>query len=253
MSAYWFETWFDTPLYEQLYANRDEREARQLARLIAAYFPPSVFPSVLDVACGRGRHSLNLARLGYTNILGVDLAANAITRAKEKAGKESEEIARRLRFARHDMREAVEGRFDLVVNLFTSFGYMSGEAENTQVLHHMLDSVEQRGAFVLDFLNAPAVAQGLVPEEQLPLEGYDIFIQRFIKDGAVHKNMQFTHRESGEMQEFTERVALYDADWFRDALAGRGFEISHLFGQYDGAPYDEESPRLLLFARPKVK
>lgn len=251
MSADWFETWFDTPLYEQLYANRDNAEAQQLARLIAAYFPPSVFPSVLDVACGRGRHSLNLARLGYTNILGVDLAANAITKANEEAGKQSDELAERLRFTRHDMRNPVEGRFDLVVNLFTSFGYMSDERDNIQVLNHMLDSVAERGVFVIDFLNAPAVKSTLVPEERLQLKGYDIYIRRFIKDRAVHKIMQFTHRESGEMQEFTERVALYDADWFRDALAGPGFEITHLFGQYDGAPYDEESPRLLLFARPK--
>ncbi|MFW6348399.1 MAG: class I SAM-dependent methyltransferase [Cyclonatronaceae bacterium] len=251
MSAQWFETWFDTPLYEQLYAHRDEREARQLARLIAAYFPPSVFPSVLDVACGRGRHSLNLARLGFEHILGVDLAANAIIQAKEKAAKEPPETACRLRFKKHDMREPVQDRFDLVVNLFTSFGYMPEEAENRQILAHMLDSVDQSGAFVMDFLNAPAVRSGLIPEEEMRLNTYALRIRREIKDGAVHKKMRFTHAETGETQAFTERVALYDADWFRQVLSENGFRISHLFGTYDGAPYDEESPRLILFARPE--
>lgn len=251
MSAFWFETWFDTPLYEQLYAHRDEAEARQLARLIHDYFPPSVFSSVLDVACGRGRHSLNLARLGYPQILGVDLAANAITKATQRAAEEPAETAARLRFRRQDMREPVGDTFDLVVNLFTSFGYMPEEQQNSDILMHMLGAVHQRGAFVMDFLNAPAVRAGLVPEEEQRVEGYDIHIRRYIEDGAVHKHMQFTHAETGSRQEFTERVALYDADWFRKALDQHGFRMTHVFGSYDGAPYEEESPRLLFFARPK--
>ncbi len=61
----WFEEWFDSPLYEKLYSNRDEEEARRLIEFLEQTLSLNNCTSILDLGCGRGRHSITLARRGY--------------------------------------------------------------------------------------------------------------------------------------------------------------------------------------------
>jgi 2-polyprenyl-3-methyl-5-hydroxy-6-metoxy-1,4-benzoquinol methylase len=81
----WFEEWFDSPLYEKLYSDRDDEEAELMADLITGLINPVTSPALLDLACGRGRHSLQLAARGF-RVTGVDLSERAIRIAREKVG-----------------------------------------------------------------------------------------------------------------------------------------------------------------------
>ena len=126
----WFEEWFDSPLYEKLYAYRNKNEADQLADLIEEEIPVSNFPKILDLGCGRGRHSITLAERGY-NVLGMDLSKEVISKAAQIAAKKN---LPNLRFQVGDMRRPLDKTFDAVVNLFTSFGYFRDDGENAQVI-----------------------------------------------------------------------------------------------------------------------
>ncbi len=242
----WFESWFDTPLYEQLYAGRDMAEAEKLAELISQHAPADSYPNVLDAGCGRGRHSINLARLGY-DVTGVDLSENAIKKARKLS--ENLPFAHRLRFRIHDLRKPVGRQFNLVVNLFTSFGYLQDDGVNLGILANMCESTSPGGMLVIDYLNAPFVEKNLVPEEQREIEGYTVDITRKIENGMVVKQMRFTG-EDQESQLYSEKVKLYGRDWFEDALKRNGMQIEFACGDYEGAAHHpERSPRLVLFAR----
>ena len=114
----WFESWFDSPYYHLLYSNRDEREADLFIKNLINYINPSTKSKILDLACGKGRHSKVLADLGF-DVTGIDLSENSIVSAK-KMENES------LHFYTHDMRFPFRANyFDYTFNFFTSFGYFN--------------------------------------------------------------------------------------------------------------------------------
>lgn len=143
----WFKEWFDTTLYEKMYAHRDEKDAKMLATLIQHHFPKENYPDVIDLACGRGRHSFNFATAGYS-VTGFDLSKKAIEKAK---GNTSDALLGKVHFYTHDMRNPIHKKCDLLINLFTSFGYFKQDEENELVISRMTEAVKKNGAIVIDF------------------------------------------------------------------------------------------------------
>lgn len=238
-----FQEWFDSPMYETMYAHRDDQEAQKLSALIHSRFPVVEYPRLLDLACGRGRHCLNLARLGYS-LTGVDLAPRAIAIAREKLASQN----LKADFICGDMRVPLPDTFDGIVNLFTSFGYFEDDEENRSVLRSMRQMLRPGGFLVLDFLNERWVRETLVAEESGSLDSCDYTIKRWISGSMVMKKIS-TFRPSSPVREFNEQVKLYDRDWFARELTALGFRITERLGDYDGSPYDPtRSPRLLIIA-----
>lgn len=240
----WYEEWFNSPLYEKMYKHRDQQEAQQMAQLIVDHFPPDQYPALLDLGCGRGRHSISLAKWGY-RVTGIDLSPEAIARAKESARAMPEA---EVTFHVGDMRKPLDKQFDLIANLFTTFGYFESDDENREVLRN-IDRMCHRGSgVVIDFLSAPYVKAHLKPAEEGTEAGMRYEISRYIADGAVHKKMTFTLNDNTR-RTFTERVKLYPKSWFEEELRALGLNVNSCFGDYDGSPYQgEESPRLILMA-----
>lgn len=230
-------------MYEALYAHRDDQEARKLSDLIHPRFPPSGHPRLLDLACGRGRHSLNLARLGYA-VTGLDLSPRAISIAREKLASQHQKAD----FILGDMREPLPDTFDGIVNLFTSFGYFDDDGQNRMVLRSIREMLRPGGFLVLDYLNEQWVRKTLVPRETGSLPSCDYVIDRWISGSMVMKKIS-TFRPGSPPREFNEQVKLYGERWFTDELEALGFRITERLGAYDGSPFDpERSPRLITIA-----
>lgn len=241
----WFEEWFDSPLYELIYADRNQGEAERLADLIRQVIPPARWPHVLDLGCGRGRHSLSLARRGY-DVTGVDLSETSIRTARTRA---TEQGVEGVRFLVGDMREPFPETVDAVVNLFTSFAYFETDLENEQVLRNIHGMLRPGGRVLIDFLNASRVRSTYVPEERGEYEGIHYSIRRYEKDQAVHKEIHFRGTEPGQTRSYKERVKLYGLPWFKDGLASVGLRLIETYGDYEGGPFEtDESPRLLMLA-----
>ena len=247
----WFESWFDSPLYDQLYSYRDDKEAARLVSWIRHRFPPEKHPEVLDMGCGRGRHSLLLADEGY-RVTGVDLSPLAISKALEKAQNGSLRKTKKTSSAAFeigDMRTWRGGPFDLVCNLFTSFGYFDDDGDNALVLNNMVASIKNDGYLVMDYLNADYTKKHLVPHELLEVGSMQCEITRVIEKDTVIKTIHFRHQSSREHQNYQERVKLYDRSWFRDKFREAGLEDPQAAGDYDGSEYDPAgSSRLILYA-----
>ena len=150
----WFESWFGEE-YVALYPHRNSAEAERAVDLIANVLGSAPVRRVLDLACGSGRHSRFLGARWWTS--GVDLS-EVMLRMAQRAG-----IPARL--VRADIRELPyrDASFDLVVNLFTSFGYFETDAEHVQVIRDVARLTNPGGTFVLDFLNADEVRRNLEP------------------------------------------------------------------------------------------
>lgn len=239
----WFEDWFDSPLYEKLYANRNEDEASLLADLIEKEIPPETYTEILDLGCGRGRHSITLAERGY-HVTGIDLSEEAIAKATRIAsGKNLENVE----FITGDMRDPIAKKFDAILNLFTTFGYFLDDAENAKVLKNISGLLKPQGVAIIDFFNASLIQKNLVPEDSGSFKNLDYRIERKIEEDMVFKRIHFSGPSLKGDVEYLERVKLYDLNWFVKELTNAGLKLNHIYGNYTGVPFQKEnSPRLIM-------
>lgn len=252
----WYRDWFDSEAYEVVYRERNLDDARRLLGLVERAAQPEPGASVLDVACGRGRHSRLLAARGY-RVTGIDLAPNAIGTARRRA--ESEALDVDFRVA--DMRDLpFESDFDGVVNLFTSFGYFETDAEHQAALDAMARALRPGGFLIQDFLNPDFVLDRLVPEDTRTTEAQgigtvEIRQKRWVSGDGRRLNKRITlccfDHGTGEPDEhtFTESVRLYRRADFETLHARAGLSVRQVFGDYDGGAFGPSSPRLILFSR----
>lgn len=235
--ADWFEQWFGED-YLHIYQHRDEREAEHAVELIAANLAGRQIHSVLDLGCGSGRHTKVLFERGWTVGLDLSMALLKVAR-RESPG---------APYVRADMRELpfADDSFDLVVNLFTSFGYFEDDREHARVLSRVCAVTRHGGMFVIDFLNAAQVRRELVPYDERVKNGITIEQTRTISqdDRFVEKRI----RLRGRGKEYIERVRLLSEADLERMLSVAGFDVSKRFGDYGGASWSEDSPRTILFA-----
>jgi SAM-dependent methyltransferase len=237
----WFVSWFNSPYYHILYKDRDVSEAEAFVDKLANHMKAPTGSRALDLACGKGRHSVRLWKHGY-DVIGIDLSTDSIAEAKlnEKEG---------LEFFEHDMRELYWNEyFDVVVNLFTSFGYFHNREDDQKTITSVADSLKNNGLFVLDFMNAVKVIENLVDYEEKTVDGVKFEITRSVEEDVIVKRI---HVIDGEVElDFEEQVdALKKVD-FQDYLNQAGMTITSIFGDYQLNPFEEKtSDRLIIIAK----
>lgn len=244
MKKEWFEEWFDSPYYHILYKRHDEKEARiTVDHLLSVLdLPPSA--RILDLACGKGRHSRYLAEKGY-DVTGVDISRKSILYARRF---ENEHLS----FFQHDMRKPFRTNyFDAVLNLFTSFGYFSNERDHLRALRNTANNLKPGGLLLIDFFNSIWVRKHLKPEEVKQVEGIEFHLQKTIAGDYVYKSIEFDAEE--KHFQFRERVRLYEWSDLDKLLKQSGLLITQTFGAYDLRPFDPEtSERLIVVAQKQV-
>ena len=235
----WFSDWFDTSYYHILYKNRDEKEAKFFIENLCNFLAIKPNSSLLDLACGKGRHSITLNELGH-KVLGVDLSQNSISVAKQQE-------RRGLHFEVHDMRKIIPGlSFDVIFNLFTSFGYFDSSVENKKVIFSVANMLYAKGIFVIDFLNADKVVANLVSEEEKMIDGIQFLIKRIVEGEHIYKKI--TVIDKNETKNYVERVQLLRLGDFEKLLSPE-FKILHTFGNFDLQKFDAtSSDRLIIIA-----
>lgn len=218
----WFASWFDSPYYHILYKDRNYREAQIFMDNLTHYLNLPEKAKVLDLACGKGRHSIYLNQLGFT-VIGADLSENSICEANKNANEN-------LHFQVHDMREPFEDKFDGIFNLFTSFGYFENDDDNLKTLIAIKNSLTEYGFAVIDFMNVNQVIATLVPEETKTVDGIDFHIKRYVLDNHIFKEIDFV--DQGETFHFTEKVKALTLDDFQEMMTEAGIYLLDTFGDY---------------------
>ncbi len=239
----WFSKWFDSPYYHILYKNRNTNEAQLFIDNLFNFLNLPLHSNIIDLACGKGRHAAYIASLGY-NVLGIDLSKNSIDYAK-KTYKQAH-----LKFEIHDMRRKLDldTKALAVFNFFTSFGYFESIDENIQTIRNIKENLKPNGYFCIDFFNGNKVVKTLVKEEEKEVNGILFYINRSYDNGRIVKNIHFN--DNGIDYHFTERVQALTYNDFNNMLSENEFNIEHTFGDYNLAPYNNDSSnRLIIIAR----
>lgn len=237
----WFANWFNSTYYHILYKNRDFSEAEAfIAKLMEYLKLPKSGTRVLDLACGRGRHAVQLNELGY-DVLGVDLSVESIAVANELSNE-------RLKFQTADMRAlSMDGDFDLILNLFTSFGYFLREGDNQKVISSAAKALKAEGVLVLDYLNVHPVTNELPMDEEIVRKGIHFYIKKKIEEDFIVKDIRF--HADGEDYQFKEFVKCLTLEHFETYFSNNGLKIINVFGDYQLNAFDKEkSDRLILIA-----
>ena len=221
-SSTWYTSWFDTPFYHILYKDRDYSEAQDFMTNLTEYLNMPEHGTIMDLACGKGRHSVFLNTLGY-NVLGVDLSQNSINYAKQFENET-------LKFEVHNMCEPYDGEFDAVFNLFTSFGYFDKEEDNLNTIKAIHKNLNEYGFGVIDFMNTEYVIEHLVPEEVKVVEDISFHLKRRIENGFIIKDINFT--SDGKDYHFQERVKALSLKDFEDLFEKAGVYLLDIFGDY---------------------
>ena len=212
---------------------------------ILEWTAPEPGAHVLDLGCGVGRHSLELARRGY-RVTGVDRTRLFLAEARKTA--KAEKL--RVELVRSDMREFVRpDTFHLAINLFTTFGYFADPADDRRVLEHVYTSLRPKGRVVLDTMCKEVLARIFQPKDWRRLaDGSILLEERQVLDGWSRVWLNWTLVKDGQVHEHFFEHRLYAGSELAGLFASVGFRDVQVFGGFDGSPFDHQAKRLIVVA-----
>lgn len=239
----WFKNWFNSPYYQQLYFKRDEVEATRFINKLIEYLKPAKESLMLDIACGRGRHSRILATMGF-DVTGIDLAEESIKEAKNY---ETEN----LHFFVHDMRLPFWiNYFDYAFNFFTSFGYFNTRREHDNSIRTIAQSIKADGIFVVDYLNAHYAEDHLVHKSELLIDNVTYCITKWFDETHFYKKIIIEDETLKKPLEYQEKVTKFSLGDFTEMLAYHKFQVQEVFGDYNFNSYHvKNSPRMVIVSK----
>jgi len=232
----WYASWFDTPFYHILYKDRDHDEVQSFMDTLTHYLNLPEKGKILDLACGKGRHSMYLNTLGY-DVTGVDLSENSIAFAKQFENET-------LHFHVHDMCQPFNQKFDAVFNLFTSFGYFEKEEDNLNTIKAIKENLNDYGFGVIDFMNCDYIVDHLIPEEIKTIENIEFHLKRYEKDGYIFKDIAFDYE--GTNYAFQERVKALRLKDFETLFELADVHLLDVFGDYKLHKFEKNSSERLV-------
>jgi SAM-dependent methyltransferase len=202
--------------------------------------------TVLDLCCGPGRHTVEFARLGL-DVTGVDRTRFLLDRARERA----QEASVQVEWVEEDMRRFLRpSSYDLICNLFTSFGYFEHEDEERLVLHNIHESLRPGGSFVIDVISKERVARNWKDSFVTEFPGGERLVQiPHVLDGWSRLRNEWILTKDGVARTFEFSHWIYSGQELKDRMGAAGFKDIRLFGDLKGAPYDVDATRLTVVAR----
>ncbi|MFG2894569.1 class I SAM-dependent methyltransferase [Streptomyces sp. NPDC048248] len=222
-----------------------ERRRTATADVVAGS-PLLDFPAgsrVLDLCCGPGLYLMPLARRGYV-VTGVDLSPLMLKRARVAC----EEAGADVRLVQADMLTHVEPEsYDVVLNVFTSFGYFDDPRDNEQVLRNAHDSLVPGGQLLVDVMGKEVLAGWIGRPKLVELDDGGYVVQRdTVLDSWTRLRTDWTLVRDGVAREASITSFLYSAAELRALFEAVGFTDVRCYGDFDGSPYDNHAPRLIV-------
>jgi SAM-dependent methyltransferase len=224
-------------LFSRVMLERAASEVEGCTRL-AGVSPPC---KVLDLCCGPGRHSAELARKGY-RVTGVDRTREYL----DEAGKDFPDIE----FVEADMRDFRRtDSFSLVLNLYTSFGYFEDPADDRKVVENVYESLVPGGKFIMELMGKEVLARIFRERDWYEEDGIIYLEERRVLDDWKWVEARWLKLDGEKMEEYTISHRLYSARELKELLTESGFGEVEIYGSLAGISYDQNAERLVAVAR----
>lgn len=205
---------------------------------------------ILDLACGFGRHSMELARRGFC-VVGVDITKDYIAFATQTAEEENLNAT----FLLSDLREITfKNEFDLVINMGDgAIGYLENDIENLKIFDVIATALKPGGGHFMDIMNADYA------EHHFPCKLWDagekcLTLSQFEWD-KITKIMLYGQRDyeygsilSAPRIEQGNPTRLYTLSEIKTILCERGLTVQNSFADFEGTPSSADSIQLLVYS-----
>ncbi|MBN1269954.1 MAG: methyltransferase domain-containing protein [Kiritimatiellae bacterium] len=206
--------------------------------------------AVLDLCCGPGRHSIELARKGF-QVTGVDRTEFLLEKAKEASAAQNLKIE----WVLDDMKDFCRpAAFDLAISMFSSFGYFREPEANAEVLRNICESLKPGGLLVMDLKGKETFVPNF--REVMCTDGADgsVLLQRH-KPAAdwTRIDNEWVLLKGGKARTFKIPLHIYSGQELRHLLAEAGFGEVKLYGDLEGGEYGLGAGRLVAVARKPLK
>jgi SAM-dependent methyltransferase len=197
---------------------------------------------ICDMCCGVGRHSLELARRGF-KVTGVDRTRSYLRGAKKKADAEGLDI----QFVNEDIRDFCRlDSFDVVLNLYTSFGYFEKRDDERVALKNIYKSIKSGGKFVIELMGKEVLARIFQERDWREEDGIILLEERKIGENWDFIESRWILIKDGERFECKFYPRIYSAVELCELLGSCGFDRVDTYGGLDGSPYDQKASRLVV-------
>lgn len=224
--------------------NSFQQAAKDSAQLIKLLDAP--IHSVLDLACGPGRHVVGFAEQGLA-VTGVDLSAYLLNRAAQII--DDKKLTATLVHVDMLSYEPTDS-FDLITNLFSSFGYYENPDENQRVLNKAYQWLNPQGHLVIDVFSKEQAAMHMEPVHCTEYDNGDVRFERplLINNMSVYANEWILVRDQ-QAYRWHYQHFVYSAQELQDSLFKAGFKEVEIYGSMKGDDYDMDAMRLVLIAK----
>lgn len=258
----WWQTMFDQKYLDTYLGSLTPERTKQEVDFVVEAAKLKSDEVILDLACGHGRHSIELASRGYPSITGLDYSQVFLDKAEVDATNKDVSV----RFVQGDMRALpFTGEFNVAYTIYTTLGYFD-DGTNAAVFKQVNKALKPNGRFFIDNISAEAVANrfktlgtlepeiGLLKmERQAEMTGHMVDEVEWYDS---EKQIIHDHREwhdNGEKKEYDYWLHVYTMPQHEQMLTDAGFEIEKTWGNYDKQPFGaEDTHRVIILAR-KVK
>ncbi len=243
----WYTEFFNED-YPRIYSERlsqdaTERETEFAVRALGL----REGDRVLDLACGHGRHAIALARRGMV-VTGQDLNEDYLQMARDGAARAGVEI----KTVHGDMRDIpFADEFDSVINMFTAFGYFDSEDEDLRVLQAVAKALKTGGKLLLDTINREWVLSNYVQNDWRTDDDGNTYLEHREFDLMTGRNrvtFSIVSADGSRRESPGHDVRLYALTELARLLDIAGLRLYATYGDYDGAPYAIDTPRMIAVA-----
>ncbi len=239
----WYKEWFNE-VYLRVYAHRDAKLAEVEVDFLIELLSPRPTDRILDLCCGAGRHLLRFQSLGFSRTVGMDLSPHLLKSARTSLG-----LPGCGTLVRGDMRALPFGPgFQVVLSLFTSFGYFLEEEENHRVLHQIRRVLRPGGQFLLDLVPLAAVDRLVAHSER---DSGEIHIVEKRSFDPVRRRIEKEIEIAGPdgQHTFLESVRVYSFGETNRMLAEAGLCLTDVRGDFQGHEFQPDSERMILIGK----
>src|SRR3990170_1158659 len=234
----WWEDIYNRTIYFHLYEETDTKLARTEVEDVIKVLSPHPSARILDLCCGYGRHSIELAKKGF-EVVGVDISQKQIQRAKEYSVENHVGVtflmkdARKLPFA---------NEFDIVLNMFLSFGYFEDEKEDTDMLKGVFRALKPKGRFLMDFWNREKEIREFKPSF---FEHHkDISIRKEWEFDALKGRLNWKNTVTfpdGRKESWNHSIRAYTVAELKKLIEEAGLTVENVYGSLKGEHYSIDS------------